>query len=282
MWAYASTSCALIQVSADLARCLGSPDGIFVSAQYHTWIRRKDQRCLDCLRSLKETVERWELAVTPDHMSIRKKVRLQLIFGLGLGHYELMCYPQSIEVMSLLYAAALKARTDNPLESEKGDEMFLNPTSGVSRKVPQGLVNLVFRKDPNRLGGGVFVADPSRGIVDIKGLPAGLVVLETSSKQSGGETANKSSEEPKEDAPLGPDAGQQKEYQIVPQGYLPPGSATPSDGFRQEQIFANNMNVNPSINQIAEDWAENGIEGMLNTSIFDPTLEQTVRVPTAC
>lgn len=184
--------------------------------------------------------------------------------------------------MSLLYAAALKAHTDDPNSSDFPDSTVLNPTSGVSRQIPKGLAKLVFRKDPTRLGGGVFVADPSFGQIDTKGLPAGLVILETKAQtgdgqgqqshpQRGGNEANAFSSSNSRSAQ---DQQGRKEYQVVPLAAvscLPGGD----DRDRQNQPLLGNMNVNPGINQIAENWAENGIEGMLNTSMFTPASGQT-------
>jgi hypothetical protein len=198
--------------------------------------------------------------------------------------YRLLMHslPQSIEVMSLLYAAALKAHTGDPGSSDFPESTVLNPTSGVSRQAPKGLAKLVFRKDPTRLGGGVFVADPSHGAIDTKGLPAGLVIVEapTSATKDEGQQAKQQTLVP---GNVGSSSGGRssgnspapREYQVVPQAMLPvqqlsdtlPNQAMPIPG---------NLNVNPGINQIAENWAENGIEGMLNMNLFGPTFDQSV------
>jgi len=237
MWAYCLTSCALIQ--------------------YHTWIRRKDHLCLSSLKMLKDIVERWEVATSPDQTSIRKK---------------------SIEVMSLLYAAALKAHTGDPASSEFPESTVLNPTSGVSRQAPKGLAKLVFRKDPTRLGGGVFVADPSHGAIDTKGLPAGLVIVETPTSASKDE-AQQGKQRELTSGNMGSSNGAHppgnssapREYQVVPQAMLPVQQLSEA----QALSLPGKMNVNPGINQIAENWAENGIEGMLNMNLFGSTFDQS-------
>ncbi|KAK4688491.1 hypothetical protein P7C73_g1636, partial [Tremellales sp. Uapishka_1] len=112
VYAYTATSCALVQ--------------------YHTWARRKDPAALETLRLIKDTVSRWEAAVQPEQMSIRRK---------------------TCETMTLLYEAALKTG-DSEEMSEKRN---LNPTPGVAPR-QKGGPNLVFVKDASRAGGGVYMA----------------------------------------------------------------------------------------------------------------------------
>ncbi|KAF8212084.1 fungal-specific transcription factor domain-containing protein [Mycena galopus ATCC 62051] len=54
--AYAATSCAFVQ--------------------YHTWVRRQDPEAVAKLLKLRDCVRRWEGAISPDHMSARRKARL--------------------------------------------------------------------------------------------------------------------------------------------------------------------------------------------------------------
>jgi hypothetical protein len=84
---YSATSCALIQ--------------------YHTWARRRDPAALETLKLVCDVVERWEAAVKPDQMSIRKK---------------------SCETMMLLYEAALKTTQ----EDDRTDRSDGTPTSSTT------------------------------------------------------------------------------------------------------------------------------------------------------
>ncbi|KAJ9116170.1 hypothetical protein QFC20_000850 [Naganishia adeliensis] len=113
VFAYAISNCALIQ--------------------YHTWVRRRDEESLKALETLRNIVQRWEAALQPDHMSIRRK---------------------TIEVMTLLYEAAKKAHKDDLQINPSA----LNPTTGVKRRHPDMLKKIVWRPDPNQPSHGVFVA----------------------------------------------------------------------------------------------------------------------------
>lgn len=77
-------------------------------------------------------------------------------------------FAQTAEIITLLYESTL-----HPLHPEAP---ALNPTGGVKVKPPLG--GLVFRKDPTRPGGGVFVARDTRTSEDLKHLPAGTVITE--------------------------------------------------------------------------------------------------------
>ncbi|KIK57624.1 hypothetical protein GYMLUDRAFT_75242 [Collybiopsis luxurians FD-317 M1] len=94
--------------------------------QYHTFVRRKDGGAEAKLRKLRDCVRRWEKSISPDHMSARRK---------------------TAEIMALLYEAI-----KNPVMPEAP---ILNPTGGVKGK-QQALLD--YKPDPNRPGGGVFVA----------------------------------------------------------------------------------------------------------------------------
>ncbi|KAJ9119172.1 hypothetical protein QFC22_003664 [Naganishia vaughanmartiniae] len=113
VFAYAISNCALIQ--------------------YHTWVRRREDSSLRALETLRNIVQRWEAALQPDHMSIRRK---------------------TIEVMTLLYEAAKKAHKDDLQINSSA----LNPTTGVKRRHPDMLRKIVWRPDPNQPSHGVFVA----------------------------------------------------------------------------------------------------------------------------
>lgn len=121
--------------------------------QYHTWIRRRDPDSLASLEIIKKTVTRWETAVRPDHMSMRRK---------------------TVEVMSLLYEAAKKAHAP---ENEE-NTYALNPTTGVKRRDKSMFKNVVWQKDESRPGRGVFVATDKAVESEMpKDIPAGLVIV---------------------------------------------------------------------------------------------------------
>ncbi|KAJ7709763.1 fungal-specific transcription factor domain-containing protein [Mycena rosella] len=125
--AYAATSCALVQ--------------------YHTWVRRQDPEAVGRLRKLRDCVRRWEGAISPDHMSARRK---------------------TAEIITLLYEATQGPQL--PLEAPA-----LNPTGGVKGKQPPALD---YKPDPTRPGAGVFVAHKDSQD-DFEDLPAGIVVRES-------------------------------------------------------------------------------------------------------
>ncbi|KIK08788.1 hypothetical protein K443DRAFT_84620 [Laccaria amethystina LaAM-08-1] len=132
--AYAATSCALVQ--------------------YHTCIRRKDEDAQAKLRKLRDCVRRWEGALSPDHMSARRK---------------------AAEIIALLYEATQGPPL--PLEAP-----VLNPTGGVTVKQP---VMLDYRKDPTRPGGGVFIAHgKTRTREDIKDVSEGTIISAPSEEDS--------------------------------------------------------------------------------------------------
>ncbi len=114
IYAYTATSCALIQ--------------------YHTWARRRDPAALETLRMVKDVAVRWETAVQPDQMSIRRK---------------------TCETMTLLYEAALKTNPEST-EDKSDRPLAVNLTAGVSPRDAFG--RAVFIKDPTRPHAGVWVA----------------------------------------------------------------------------------------------------------------------------
>ncbi|KAH6895051.1 fungal-specific transcription factor domain-containing protein [Coprinopsis sp. MPI-PUGE-AT-0042] len=132
--AYASTSLALVQ--------------------YHTFIRRKDAEAQSKLKKLRDCVRRWESAISPDHMSTRRKTS---------------------EIISLLYEATQGPAM--PIEAPA-----LNPTGGVKPKAP---VTLDYRRDPTRPGGGVFVAQ-GNSKDDFQDLPEGTVISASSDDDAPG------------------------------------------------------------------------------------------------
>ncbi|KAJ7046943.1 fungal-specific transcription factor domain-containing protein [Mycena alexandri] len=121
--AYAATSCAFVQ--------------------YHTWVRRQDAEAAAKLKKLRDCVRRWEGAISPDHMSARRK---------------------TAEIITLLFEATQGPAL--PLEAPA-----LNPTGGVKGKRP---VVLDYKPDPTRPGSGVFVASKNSK-EDFGDLPAGII-----------------------------------------------------------------------------------------------------------
>ena len=114
IYSYTVTSCALIQ--------------------YHTWARRRDPAALEFLRVVKDVAQKWEKAVQPDQMSIRRK---------------------TCETMTLLYEAALKTNPESS-EDRMDRPLAVNPTAGVQPRDAFG--RAVFIKDASRPHGGVWVA----------------------------------------------------------------------------------------------------------------------------
>ncbi|KAF5389940.1 hypothetical protein D9757_003653 [Collybiopsis confluens] len=113
--------------------------------QYHTFVRRKDAGAEAKLRKLRDCVRRWEKSISADHMSARRK---------------------TAEIMALLYEAIKTPLM--PLEAP-----VLNPTGGVKGKQQ---VLLDYKPDPNRPGGGVFVAHGKGSSTSYQDLPAGTIV----------------------------------------------------------------------------------------------------------
>ena len=109
IYSYTATSCALVQ--------------------YHAWARRRDPSAIDTLRLVKDVASRWETAVQPDQMSIRRK---------------------TCETMTLLYEAALKT---NPEGTEERMErpLAINPTAGVQPR--ENIGRAIFVKYPSRPDG---------------------------------------------------------------------------------------------------------------------------------
>ncbi|KAK7693747.1 hypothetical protein QCA50_003319 [Cerrena zonata] len=127
--AYCATSCALVQ--------------------YHTWARRRDPEAQAKLKKLRDCVRKWEGALSPDHMSARRK---------------------TAEIIALLYEA-----TQGP--QQPVEPPVLNPTGGVKGKPATG--SLVFTKDPSRPGGGVFVARERPSDDLVRELPEGTIISAT-------------------------------------------------------------------------------------------------------
>ncbi|TFK92295.1 hypothetical protein K466DRAFT_573142 [Polyporus arcularius HHB13444] len=153
--AYCATSCALIQ--------------------YHTFARRQDPEAQQKLRKLRDCVRKWEAALSPEHMSSRRK---------------------AAEIIALLYEAT---QTPQPPPS---DAPVLNPTGGVKGK-PQ-LPSLKFQKDSTRPGGGVFIAKGPVDDKEKKDLPEGTIFSGEGSGDEGEAPPAVSSVSRSNDDPLHP------------------------------------------------------------------------------
>ncbi|KAI9637068.1 fungal-specific transcription factor domain-containing protein [Dioszegia hungarica] len=127
VYSYAATSCALVQ--------------------YHTWVRRREPGSLESLKQVRETALRWEEAVQPDQMSIRRK---------------------TCETMTLLYEAALKT---NP---EDDRPPAINPTAGVQHRPALG--KAIWKRDTLNPYGGIWVAQDNEEKED-SGLTENSVVI---------------------------------------------------------------------------------------------------------
>jgi hypothetical protein len=171
---YAATSCALVQVSRSPRVC----DGVLRKFQYHTWARRKDQRCLQTLKLLRDCVQRWEAALSPDSMSTRRKVQSILS-----DYDEIITRYQTAEIITLLYETA----QSNPREDDFERET-LGPTPGVVSKLQGSLKDLVFREDKSRPGGGVFVVNKKR--MAMGDLPENSVITAGEKESTDGGASN--------------------------------------------------------------------------------------------
>lgn len=75
---------------------------------------------------------------------------------------------QTTEVISLLYNATL--HPDKPVQAPQ-----MNPTTGVAARPADTVSGYMFRKDPSRPGGGVYVAQERDRVVE--DLPEGTFVV---------------------------------------------------------------------------------------------------------
>ncbi|KAF8333946.1 fungal-specific transcription factor domain-containing protein [Cantharellus anzutake] len=116
--------------------------------QYHTWARRKDPDAQACLGRLKDCVQRWDRAVEPGHMPTRRK---------------------TAEIISLLYEA-----TQSPVPRNFWPK---NPTAGVESRNQEDADALVWKKDPSRPGGGLFIATQRAARALGSDIPTGTLVV---------------------------------------------------------------------------------------------------------
>ncbi|KAK0553283.1 hypothetical protein OC845_001283 [Tilletia horrida] len=122
--------------------------------QYHRWVRRGEKQGLETLKLCRDCVTRFK---RPD----------------GDEREDLSMRAKTAGVISMLYEAASGVFANSPLGSQ------LNPTAGVSnRRAVDTLRGIVFRADPNRPGGGVYVAANSELI--LQDLPKGTIIHESS------------------------------------------------------------------------------------------------------
>ncbi|PWN51875.1 hypothetical protein IE53DRAFT_361230 [Violaceomyces palustris] len=144
------------------------------TVQYHAWVRRGEKSALALLKKGRDCVMRYE---REGHKDEERTVRAK-----------------TSEVITLLYEAASGVYAQSPCSGN------LNPTAGVSnRRTIEAVRGLVFKPDPSRPGGGVFVAN-DKSLV-LRDLPRGTVILKetkggaripalvrTSSQQNGWQT----------------------------------------------------------------------------------------------
>ncbi|QRV85818.1 Fungal specific transcription factor domain [Ceratobasidium sp. AG-Ba] len=172
--------------------------------QYHGWARRKDPDSVVSLRSLKDTVKRWEASLEQGHMPVRRKTG---------------------EIICLLYEA-----TQSAPEPTRTTDKRLNPTVGVQNvRAPEALRGLEFRKDASRPGGGVFIAS-KRMIPALSDLPRGTVVPrpDTADGERDRDSVSGASIAGSEESPFGyaPLAGHINVNPALAQVELDPGAGT--------------------------------------------------------
>lgn len=185
--------------------------------QYHTWARREDAEACAKLRKLRDCVRRWEGSLSPDHMSARRK---------------------TAEIIALLFEATQGPRL--PIDSPPA----LNPTGGVKGRQP---LDLDYRKDPSRPGGGVFVAHGKAREGDFKDLPAGTVISSSSDEEG--------------------------EDRTSPQSQHPTTSTSPSlVNFTPLSGGRGGSNMNPAMN--AQSGPNSQVINILDTPHASNTLEQ--------
>ncbi|CED82542.1 Zn(2)-C6 fungal-type DNA-binding domain [Phaffia rhodozyma] len=165
--------------------------------QYHTWARRKDPAALEALKTLSGTCRRWETAVQPEHMSIRRR---------------------TVEVMSLLYNAALHAHSphargrgsfgNHGQHPHQANNKRLNPTHGVRNNRPDLHEAVSFKADRSLPGGGVFMAaDALKKQLDESGVLQGTIEPSDRPSPAGGSRSESVRISGQEQEPNGVDFG---------------------------------------------------------------------------
>ncbi|KAL4254047.1 hypothetical protein ABKN59_002483 [Abortiporus biennis] len=208
--------------------------------QYHTWARRRDQDAQGKLKKLRDCVRKWEASLSPDHMSARRK---------------------TAEIIALLYEA-----TQGPQQPPEAP--VLNPTGGVKVKPPLG--GLVFKKDPTRPGGGIFIAVEKPNEELVKDLPEGVIMRGSDDEREGTGAGGPRNSQP----------GQSSLVNLTPLGGVAAGSSgnfpnmnpalnnpTTSGGEGNVQLM--NMLDAPPGNQPIEHMNEAGFLDVMPGSMFD-------------
>ncbi|KAJ9474828.1 Zn(2)-C6 fungal-type domain-containing protein [Pseudozyma hubeiensis] len=120
------------------------------TVQYHAFVRRGDQNALTQLRKVNDVMVRYRCENhEPDDISMRGK---------------------AASVISLLCDSAVGVYANTPSSGT------LNPTAGVTnRKSKETLRGIVFKQDPSRPGGGVYIAADQR--LMLQDLPKGTIIM---------------------------------------------------------------------------------------------------------
>lgn len=145
--------------------------------QYHTWARRSDEEAQASLKQARDCAKRWDRAIDAGHMLTRRKVRLILschnhfyCLSISISFWMLIqLFTQTTEIISLLYEA-----TQNPVPRNFWP---LNPTAGVEARNSASADAIVFRKDPMRPGGGLFLATSRTASALGEDMPDGTLVV---------------------------------------------------------------------------------------------------------
>ncbi|KAL9933440.1 hypothetical protein V8E36_007616 [Tilletia maclaganii] len=151
------------------------------TVQYHAWVRRGETEALEVLKTCRDCVNRFRRPGGEDREDLSMRAK-------------------TASVITMLYEAASGVYANSPCGSH------LNPTAGVlNRRAVETLRGIVFRADPGRPGGGVYVAANQAHVLE--DLPTGTIIHETGSNSGApGEanaSVNKSSGPDKPEDPVG-------------------------------------------------------------------------------
>lgn len=123
------------------------------TVQYHAWIRRGDPVALATLRRARECVTRFQRQ------------------GEHGPSEEFSMRAKTAEVITMLHDSALGTYAHGPHTGS------LNPTAGVTnRRTADSVRDIVFKQDVSRPGGGVYVANNPRLVLN--DLPKGTIILQ--------------------------------------------------------------------------------------------------------
>jgi len=212
--------------------------------QYHTWARRKDTNAQEKLRKLRDCVRRWEANLQPEHMSSKRK---------------------TAEIITLLY----ETTQGPPINLD--DPPALNPTGGVTRKIPASFKGLKYKQDPSRPGGGVFVAHGKAKELDYTDMLDGTVIINAGGSDEESEAGAQAASAAAEGGAGSPPAGTSPVSAAIV-SYTPLGGSGGGGG-------GNFANVNPSLNDPAmQAAADVQVMNVLDVPHAPNTLEQFANV----